>query len=60
VDKKRNENRRIETEERWEKEVDWSFQQVNDYPFSDKTLVVNPQSIPLTADESSPVEIRDI
>ena len=59
MDKKRSE-KKLEAEQQWLEELNWSYQLVNDYPLSDKTLVVNPQSIPLTIDESSPVITKDI
>lgn len=59
MDKKRN-SEDLEAEVRRAKEMDFSFQQVNDYPLSDKTLVVSPQTIPLTTEEISKAEITDI
>ncbi len=60
MDKKRNKGKNLVAEERWMKEMDFSFEQVNDYPLSDKTLVVSPQAIPLSADELPPTKIKDI
>lgn len=60
MNKKYNENKTLEAEERRRKEMHFSFQQVNDYPLSDKTLVVNPQVIPLASDDLSVREIEDI
>ena len=51
MDKRRAENKIPYTEEQRMEELDWNFQMVNDYPLSDKTLVVNPQTIPLSTDE---------
>ena len=59
MDKKRNE-KKLEAEQQRLEELNWSYQLINDYPLSDKTLVVNPQSIPLSFDESSPVITKDI
>ena len=55
--KERNESK---AKERRMKELDFSFQQVNDYPLSDKNLVVNPQTIPLTVDDLPFKEIENI
>ncbi len=60
MDKKRTEDRELKPEERQLKEIDWNFQMVNDYPLSDKTLVVNPQSIPLSTDALPEIQIEDI
>ncbi len=60
MDKKRSDSKALEAEERRMKEMHFSFQQVNDYPLSDKTLVVSPQIIPLSTDELSATEITDI
>lgn len=60
MDKKHNKGKNLVAEERWMKEIDFSFEQVNDYPLSDKTLVVSPQAIPLSADELPPTKIKDI
>jgi hypothetical protein len=60
MEKKRAESKQLEAEERRMKEMDFSFQQVNDYPLSDKTLVVNPQAIPLTVDDLPATDITDI
>lgn len=55
--KERNESK---AKERRMKELDFSFQQVNDYPLSDKNLVVNPQTIPLTVNDLPFKEIENI
>ena len=60
MDKKRTENKMPYPEEQRMEELDWNFQMVNDYPLSDKTLVVNPQTIPLSTDELPAQKIEDI
>ena len=55
--KERNESK---AKERRMKELDFSLQQVNDYPLSDKNLVVNPQTIPLTVNDLPFKEIENI
>lgn len=60
LDKNREENGKPETKEKRIKEIDFSFQQINDYPLSDKNLVVNPQIIPLAVDDLPLREIENI
>ena len=60
VDKKQRESKTIEAEEARLEELNFSFQQVNDYPLSDKTLVVSPQIIPLSTEELPTIQIEDI
>lgn len=60
MDKNREENIEHEIKEKRAKEIDFSFQQINDYPLSDKNLVVNPQIIPLTIDDLPFKEIENI
>ena len=60
MDKKRTEDQEIKFKERHRKDIDWNFQMVNDYPLSDKTLVVSPQTIPLSPDELPEMQIEGI
>ena len=60
MDKNREENGELEMKGKRIKEIDISFQQINDYPLSDKNLVVNPQIIPLAVDDLPLREIENI
>ena len=60
MNKKRTENKEFHTEEKQLEELRFSLQQVNDYPLSDKNLVVNPQIIPLSTDDLPVRDIEDI
>lgn len=60
MDKKRTENNELRAEEKRMEEIRFDCQQVNDYPLSDKNLVVSPQIIPLSTDELPIREIEDI
>ena len=60
MDPKKHERKTAEVEAEHQKEMAFCFEQVNDYPLSDKNLVVNPQTIPLDTDELSEIAITDI
>lgn len=60
MEKDRTQNKKMQNEVRRLKEKAFSFEQVNDYPLSDKTLVVSPQVIPLSTEELSVDEITEI